>query len=243
MTLNNIFNRPTVVEGVGKVFPIKIRDWEVFEGYLDLLLLSKASLPTEDESVPLLYRIISYYRDDPKSVEMLAELFNLVTQTDSFYFDVKLFPEENFCFINNEEQEINADNYEELRKVILHQNIILEPKIFKSKRVAEWARKALELKSRNSANVTLEDMITTVSVVKGVHYNELEDYSMYQLKSDFQRINMIKSFESSSNFFGNPYAASELKLTHFAETLELYADPYKDVFKDDSHMNIKEALS
>lgn len=243
MTLNNIFNRPTVVEGVGQVYPIKIKDWEMFESYLDLLMLSKASLPIEDESVPLLNRIIAFFSEDPESVEMMTDLFNLVTRTDSFKFEVKLFPFQNYYFINDNEQEINADNYEELRKIILHQNIILEPKVFKSKRVAEWAQKALELKNRNSANVTLEDMITTVSVVKGIHYHELEDYSIYQLKSDFQRINMIKSFESSSNLFGNPYAAAEMKLTHFAETLDLYADPYKDVFKDDSNMKIKEALS
>ncbi|MGP7815558.1 hypothetical protein ACTXGU_00190 [Niallia sp. 01092] len=238
MLLNNIFNRPAVVEGVGEIYPIQLKDWDEFESYLSVLVLSKSNFPTEDESIPLLDRILFYISNNPDELEKLINLFNLTTRSSSF----NLYSLETYFFRDDDGKLITSLNYEEFRKVVLHQNVILEPRIFKDPRVAEWAEKALKLKNKDAANITLEDMISTVSVVKCKDYDVLEKYTMYQLKTDFQRINQIKSYDATANLLGNPYAASEVKLNHFAEYLDLYADPYKDVFKKSSSSNINQAF-
>ena len=240
MSLHNLFNRPIVVPALGEVYSIQLKDWDEFEECLSVLMLSKANFPIEDESIPLLDRLIAYSRSNPYALTLLTKAFNLVTRSDSFQFVV--IQQGIYYFQDKEGRLINPSNYDEFRKVVLHQNILIEPKVFKNPLLAEWASDVLKVKSKDSANISLEDMLSTVSVFKGKDYDELEKYTIYQLKTDFQRIQQIKQYETTALLLGNPYAASEVKLTHFAEFLDLYADPYADVFKSKSNMNVNQAF-
>jgi hypothetical protein len=242
MSLKNIFNKPITIDLVGNVHPIQIKDWEDFESYLQILMVSKNHIPINgDEDIPLLRRILIAYaqESDDTILDVLCSLFNLITKSKEFKF---VDERSTYYFINENEQIINDDNYEEFRNIVLKQNIIIEPKVYKSKMMQEWAEKVLEARSKDAANITMEDMVTTVAVVSGKHYWDLEKYSIYQLKSEFQRINKIKVYDTQSIMFANPYA-SDIKLDHFAEYLDMYEDPYKDVFKSKDNMNITKAVS
>jgi len=238
MSLNNIFQEPLEFNGVGKIYPIQLKYWDEFEGYLQILMLNDSHFE-EDANQSLLYKLVNMGVQNPAIIIGLQNIFNLITRTSTFQFNWDL---DVLLFVNEEKQFINEFMYDELRKIVLHQNILIEPKVFKNKMVQEWAEKVLKARQKESANVTLEDMITSVAALSGKHYSDLADYSIYQLKSEFYRWQHIKNYDSVSNLLGNPYAASELKLPQFAEYLDLYADPYKDVFKSDKGMNITQAF-
>jgi hypothetical protein len=83
----------------------------------------------------------------------------------------------------------------------------------------------------------MEEMLSTVSVFTGKHYWDLKDYTIYQLRSDFNRICKIEEYRTQSMVFANPYAdLSKFKMDHFAEKIDMYKNPYDDVFKDKSTM-------
>lgn len=240
MSMDNILQKPVNINNVGNIYPIKVEDWDEFDSYLNVLMISKKHIEVKiDEDVPLLHRIVLGIRDESIN-QMFCEIFNLITRTDSFRLHSS--PEEYF-FMNDEDKIVDADNYEEIRNTVLRQNLLFEPKVYKSKMMQEWAEKVLEARSKNSANITMEDMITTVACLSGKHYWDLEKYSIYQLKCEFQRWNKIKQYDTTSILYANPYAASEVKLDHFAEYLDMYADPYADLFKSkDSLKNVNKAL-
>lgn len=238
MSLNNIFQESSEFKGVGKIYPIQLKNWDEFEGYLQILMLNDSHFD-EETNQSLLYKLVNMGMQNPAIIIGLQNIFNLITRTSTFQFNWDL---DVLLFVNEEKQFVNEFMYDELRKIVLHQNILIEPKVFKNKMVQEWADKVLKARQKESANVTLEDMITSVAALSGKHYSDLADYSIYQLKSEFYRWQHIKNYDSISNLFGNPYAASELKLPQFAEYLDLYADPYKDIFKSDKGMNITQAF-
>jgi len=238
MSLLNIFQKPREYESFGKLYPIRMKDWDEFEDYVQILMLSNAQFEGDDGS-PLFRKLVAIGSQNNDLIFGLQNLFNLVTRTSTFTIK---FEGDDYWFSNDKGQIVNEFNYDELRKVILHQNLLIEPKIFKNKLMQEWADKVLKARQKDSANVTLEDMITSVAALSGKDYEKLSTYSIYQLKSEFYRWQQIKSFDAMSNLYGNPYAASEVKLPQFAEYLDLYADPYKDVFKSDKGMNITQAF-
>lgn len=240
MTLCNILQKPTFINKVGDIYPIRIKDWDEFEKHLNILMLSKKHLEVNsEEDIPLLHRIVLGYQDDIVN-QSLCEIFNLITRTSTFELEVT---HENYYFINRNKQIVDSDNYEEIRNIVLRQNLLFEPKVYKTKLMQEWAERVLQARKKNAANITMEDMITTIAVISGKHYKDIAKYSIYQLQSEFQRINKIKQYETISILYANPYAASEVKLDHFAEYLDMYSDPYADLFKSkDKLTNIHKAL-
>ncbi|MDT0160274.1 hypothetical protein [Bacillus sp. AG4(2022)] len=238
MSLANILQKPSQIDLIGDVYPVRVKDWDEFESYLSILMISKKHF-NKDLDIPLLTGIVINLRDEP-IVEVLCGIFNILTRTDSFTME---YLEDSVYFENKNKQIICDSNYDLLREVALHQNIIFEPKIYKDPLMARWAEKALEAKSKNAANITFEDMITTIATYSSKHYWDIENYSIYQLKAEFQRITRLKVYDTNSLTYGNSNVnPSEVKLDHFAESFDLYADPYKDLFKSKENLNISKAL-
>lgn len=239
MSLRSLFQKPTEIKDLGLVYPVKLKDWEEFEGNVTPVLLSKNHLPT-DEDFPLLDRLVIGL-GDPNVTISLVKIFNIVFRCEGFRF---VYDDSIFCFVNEHDQIIHSHNYEELRTIILHQNILFEPKIYKSPALQKWAEKVLKARGKNAPNITLEDKLSTVSVFTGKHYWDLEEYTMYQLNYDFNRICKFKNFDSQSVMLSNPYGDfSKMKMEHFAENFDMYENPYDGIFKEKSSlMKINNAI-
>lgn len=240
MSLNNILGKPTEVNGFGNIYPVKLKDWDEFEENLNPIILSKGHLLLNiEDDIPLLDRLILGLQDD-KVINALCKVFNIITYSKSY----SLYTGENtYEFRNENNQIINSKTYELIRPIILRQNILFEPKIYKNPAVAQWAAKVLEARAKNAPNVTLEDKLSTVSIMTGKHYWDLEEYTMFQLSYEFNRICKIKNYETQSLMFVNPYAdLSKFKLEHFAENVDMYEDPYKDIFKSKDQLKISKAI-
>lgn len=232
MSLQNIFQVPEKVDGFGEVFPIRLKEWDKFESSVQPFLLSKNHLTVSSEDdYPLLDRLV-YGLQSEEILNLLCNVFNLISRTDSFTFHSD---EQGYFFYNNEKQIVDNQNFDQIRMIILKQNILFEPKIYKSEAVKRWAEKVLKARQKNSPNVTIEDMLSTVSVLSGKHYWDLAEYSIYQLKYDFNRACKIKTFDSQSMMLANPYGDfSKMKLEHFAENIDMYENPYDGLFKEKS---------
>lgn len=238
MSLQNIFAKPQFVEGVGNIYPIQLKDWDEFEQYSGLLIFDKKDIP--EHSTLLDELLLKYPQQEIVVLLGLMAIFKMILQVEKLEL---IEVNSSFAFKIDEERTILPSQYQEIRDIIVRQNVILLPKIYKSKMMQEWAEKALQARQKNAPKMTLEDMISTVSMAKGVHYWDLEKYTMYQLKTDFERYDKMMDFETSSLVFANPYAdLSKVKLPYFAESFDLYKSPYDGLFKDKSKLNISKAI-
>jgi hypothetical protein len=233
MSINNLFGEPFFIEGIGNVYPIRLIDWEKFESVIPVILQSEKHFETNGE-FPLLDILIRGISDEV-IVKSLEIIFQLALRNEDVKFVVYDF--DKYKFQIDDEYSITVDNFPLIRNVIMQQNILFEPKIYKNKEVQRWAEKVLAARGKNAPNITIEEMISTVSVFTGKHYWDLKDYTIYQLKSDFNRICKIEEYRTQSMVFANPYAdLSKFKMDHFAEKIDMYKNPYDDVFKDKSTM-------
>jgi len=109
----------------------------------------------------------------------------------------------------------------------MKQNLMFEQKIYKTEIVQKWADKAMKAKQKNAPKITFEDMVSTVSVSCGKHYSDLENYTIYQIYSDFYRLRKITDFDVSIQY---RCAGADIKFQDYAESLDLYHNPYDDLF-------------
>jgi hypothetical protein len=233
MNLNNLFGEPFFINGIGGIYPIRLIDWEKFESVVPVLLQSEKHFQINGE-FPLLDILIRGIGDQV-IIDSLEIIFRLTLRNENVRFVT--YDVDKYKFLIDEENSITPDNFPLIRNVIMQQNILFEPKIYKNPEVQKWAEKVLASRGKNAPNITIEEMITTVSVFKGKDYCELKDYTIYQLRSDFHRICKIEEYRTQSMVFANPYAdLSHFKLDHFAEKIDMYKNPYDDVFKEQSSM-------
>lgn len=226
-----IFGQPDYLEGVGYIYPIKLKHYDEFQQCCYVLYISKKMFkPTQ---IPLLelifYSAKSFQLSANQLISTYEKLFSLVLREEvcfDSYGDVLAFESESGGVINSQ-------NYDLVRSIIMKQNLMFEKKIYKDPKVQEWAEKALEARLKQNTKVTIEDMITTVSVFKGVSYEELMEYTIYQLHADFQRIRKIKEYDTRVIFRS---VDSNVKIDDYAEEINLFRNPYEDVFVHESKL-------
>src|SRR3972149_6816608 len=103
------------------------------------------------------------------------------------------------------------------------------------KLVQEWANKVLESRSRNSTKISIEDIITTVSVYKGKDYSELLNYTIYQIYADFYRIRKMKKYDTDTLFA--TVSSEKFTIEDFAEEINMFKSPYDDLFVSSDKLN------
>src|SRR5690606_5170758 len=146
MNLDYILGKPTVVEGVGNIYPVKVKDWDVFQANVNVLMYSNEHFTTDD-GIPLFDKLmrIGIYENE-ELINQICRVLNIVCESSNF----SLVGDENSVFLVNEnKQVIDTYNYETIRKLIIHQNLLLEPKVYKNEIMKKWAEKALEAKNKN----------------------------------------------------------------------------------------------
>jgi hypothetical protein len=236
MSLDYISGKSKHLDGIGDIFPIKIKDYDEFDKCSSALYYTKQHFQIEEE-YPLLTLLISL-RDD-KLIKDLEKLFSLVTQKEVFFIST----ENIYGFVIDEEHMISADNYDEVRKVIMKQNLMFEQKVYKDELVRKWVEKAMKARSKNAVEVGIEDMLTTIHVVSGISYDKLMDYTIYQLQASFNRISKIKGYDTNIAF--KCAGAEKINLDYFAEKIDMFKSPYDDILKkkEDKLSNLNQAFN
>ena len=238
-SLKHIFAQPEHIEGIGDIYPIKLKDYDKFQECSNLLYISKKHFQECD--IPLLGLIfMSAEQLGIKEEDLILsfeKLFSLVlrktislhSNNENFWFQDKIESEMKYNTI------INFFNYDELRTIIMKQNLIFEPKVYKDPLVQEWANKVLESRSKNSVKITIEDFITTVKNFGGLTYEQLMEQTIYQLYADFYRIGKFKQFEQTSLFA--TVSMEKISIEHFAQSLDMWKSPYDNLFVDSSKLD------
>jgi hypothetical protein len=226
MALSDIRGLPVYFEGVGNVYPILMEDYDEFHEVCSPLYISKGFFNEVD--IPLLSLVFISYPEieTTELIDKFCRLFSLVLRKE---VTTRINPEDSAligfcaesCFISNH-------NYEELRLLIMKQNLLKERKIYKNKLVAEWAELARKAKERNQPKISIEDIVTTVKVSQGLTYEQIFSSTIYQLYSEFYRIRKIKDFDKSVLY--STVSTEKVNIPDFAEELESLYGEDEDLF-------------
>ncbi|MEM4995016.1 hypothetical protein WKH56_20840 [Priestia sp. SB1] len=232
--LNNIFGKPTFINGIGNVYPIMLTDWTKFSFCSPTFLFRLEHFNNRADNMTLFDCLMRECENDERFYLKFRTAIHMVLRTD----DITVGQVDGeYRFVYGEEYEINRDNYDELRKVVMEQNLMIEPKIYKNKLMQKWAEMALKARSSKGIEMTFEDKITTLACWDGKKPTYYKDYTYYQFEAMFQRMCQFKNFDSQSIMMANPYAAESVSksMEHFAQSINLRKDPYDDVFvKEDN---------
>lgn len=242
-SLQHIFAKPEYIEGINKdnpiiLYPIILDDYDKFEQNSNLLYLSKDQFIKSE--IPLfLLLLVSHEQivqdaEDGKTLEKLitqfSDMFSLITKEQVTF----IADGDDSGFLIDDTNMISAQNYDKIRKAIMYQNLMFEPKVYEDPIVQEWVDKKLKVMQRQSGKITLEDMITTVKNYDGLTYEQIMKQSIYQLYSDFYRIGSIMGFWQSSLF--STVSSEKIKIEHFAAAINVRKSPY-DVLVDSDKLN------
>lgn len=218
-SLQYIFGNPDYIDKVGYIYPIKLKDYSEFIDCSNCLYISKNHFEDDYQVHPLLELI--YYGVKEINIEThLKKLLSLVTRKNVEFYNIN---DEIFFRLETGEV-IDSSNYELIREIIMRQNLMFEQKIYKDKRVQAIMYKVFEARSKSSVKMEFEDIVSTVSVFTGKHYSDLAEYTVYQLKTDFNRISKFKQYDTNVAF--KCVSSSNIDLGHFAENLDMFKNPY-----------------
>jgi predicted transcriptional regulator len=71
--------------------------------------------------------------------------------------------------------------------------------------------------------------------------NVLADYTIYQIKSIFQRVLKLKNYDATVLF---KTVDGKINIDHFAEEIDMFKSPFSDIFKSESHhSHIKDSIT
>ena len=237
MSIDDILGLPKKHDDVKHIYPVKLHNSDEFYSCYHFLMLSikHFGFDDEDESIKdigllrllTLYYIKEYKVDEKikEQFDKMAKLFSIVLHDDMNY----IVHDNSLVFFNkNQDKIINNNNYEEIRKIIMEQNLLFEEKIYKDPLVQKWARKALEAKQKGN-NITDETMVTIISVISGKSYEEIANMTLYQYKAEFYRIMAIMNYETSVIFA--TVAGSEGQMPHYTDDTDFNKNPYDGLFK------------
>jgi hypothetical protein len=234
--LNYLFAQPDYIDGFDKensiyIYPVKLKDYDKFQDLSKILYISKNHFG--ENEYPLL-ALLFMARDSlgiglENLITNLSELFSLITNKKAQFITGKV---EGFLLDDN--NFISVHNYEDIRKIIMKQNLMFEQKVYKNPKVQEWANKVLESKSKNQPKIGMEEILTTVSVFTGKHYWDLENYTIYQIYSEFYRIRKLKSYDISAMARSH---GADVEIDDFAEDLDIYKNPYDSLFVNSDKLN------
>ena len=216
--------------------PVRLMDWEKFIPVAyEMLRLNNELLRKRlklDESVLLYDYVLDYMikmseerfgQEGSFALVLISSVFSLCHRLPVEPMVQKKDGEVNLVFKigDNDEDLITRDNYEEIRAMIMEQNLIFEPIIAPNKKSQDIIDKAIERKRSSGSNVetNLESMIILVSKSRPI----TEDYTYYQLQADYE---MVLRLEQSRAIPTYRAVGADIDPIELGAILSIHEDPY-----------------
>lgn len=189
------------------IYPIKMKDCINFYNSVNCLLLEKNKIPDVQvikmSYLAFLFALSKQYKNILKLLDNLLYLV-LRDQTFKFSYDYN----HKFYLVINKDIEINGEmvnrdifldekDFENIRKIILKQNLIK----FDNELMDEEVKRALEeaqefMSGKNkSSQANLEELITAYHCAMGYEYKKIKELTIYQFNKGIQRKALMINFE------------------------------------------------
>lgn len=236
-TLHNLYQVSKDVNALDYYVDTSIKmDKEI--AYLESL---KNYTPQNEDEQDKLNELNSIYRQYKSgnvtiySIKELEELFSLVLQKEIRFYCLLDNPLENYYFgVENEQVYITKDNFEQLKSVIMWQNILFEIPTSPSKIGNDLIRQTIEVEfGKNEDSGNLASICSIVSVNAGISDEQLKQYTYYRLMYDFSIIN--RQHGNIFTFMLRSQGCAEAQISDLSQAVDLHKNPYDGIFKKHKH--------
>lgn len=223
-TTKYIFGKSEFVHGI-EIFPIRMKDYDEFMENSGILSFGLVHFPEEYQKDYKLLDLLTYATNE-EFQQSLIKTLSLALKKEVIFVVSDENPKE-YAYMAGDDAVINRNNFDEIRRVIMKQNLIFEKKVYNNPLVEKWANKVLEKRRKSSVKITVEDMITTI-VSTGIPFESIQNMTIYQMNALFQRISKLESYRTTVAF--KCAGAEKIQIEHFAEYINMFKDPYDDLF-------------
>lgn len=206
----NIYDDGIPYKGV-KFFPVRMRDYIYFMSYAECLMLDKNSIP-DVKVISMKYLEYMYYATEEKKpyALMFRELLKLVcfTKEEREERDEEGKPVINSrVWMNYDENgkpyfeingiRFNSDDFDEVKNIIVEQNLLELPDDSIQKGIREKMREAQELRARQSGNriASLEDQMISVSIYSGWSLESVYGMTVRKFLKALQRADLLLHYQ------------------------------------------------
>lgn len=204
--LKDYLGRYEEVGGI-KLYPVRVLEWEEFQplsskfllyGYdfLDYRLGADENTLLFDLIVSIITNdILNGSKEECLALKQFEKMFSIILRTEC-HMMVDRVDNKWWLSFDNGNGRIDRGNYDEIRDVVMRQNLIHEPLTVEDKYSQELIDKQIEVLSMGGTKSDLESMIAYVCNLKGISASEMADYSYYRLRCDvemWQRIEMNRA--------------------------------------------------
>lgn len=179
---------------IGECHFLKVKEYPDY--FMDLQVISM----TKDQIIQKYTELNKGNILDDLIIEMknlpLFEIVIGIPELQQSYF--KLL---NKVFTNEESlYNINQLNFDYFRKLIMTMNCMKEEKINPNPEIQRAIERSRRVKQQDGGKVEFADIVTSVVGFNGLTYNDINDFTMYQLYMTYYRINQFKNYDTSTLF-------------------------------------------
>lgn len=147
-------------------------------------------------------------------IHNLESLLKLVFRADEIGYkvenDIKLF-------IND--FEIDENDFEDIRQIILKQNLIRIDENILDDEVQQAIQEAREFMANKTRSATLEEQIVSYHCLSGVPYDIIKNFTVYQFSKGIERFQIIKNYEVYGSLMAEHGSSKDIQyfLAHIEE--------------------------
>jgi L-rhamnose mutarotase len=226
-----VWGDPVEYKGI-KLHPVTMRDSMEFYDCVQCLLYEKNRV------------------QDIQIIKMsyLDFLFGLIQQENSLYHKLEkvlsltlgelsyeFYYEDNKIGLIINENKFNGYDFEEIKKIILGQNLIQHKEDFYDDDMEKYLREAEDfLSEKNGTPATLEERVVALHCLSGISYSEIKNYTIFQFTKTLERFSIIKNFDVYSALMAENGASKDIQhwLSHVEDK-----DRYADVIMSEADFN------
>lgn len=134
---------------------------------------------------------------------------------------------------SNEEslKNINENNFYSIRELILTMNCIKEEKINPNPEIQKAIERSRRVKSRESDSTTFADIVSSIVGFNGLTYNDINEFTIYQLYMTYYRIAYIKNYDTSTLFA--TVSSEKVKIDSWSKHINLFEEEKHSISHDD----------
>lgn len=168
------------------------------------------------------------------SIEEIEKLFSMLMRKKVTYEQISYDMENGlvdyiFNIEGDEKNKITKYNFEELRKVVMEQNLLYEPLTSPSEEGNQIIQEAIEALSKKGIDTELESICSVVSVAKGIGDDELYNYTYYRLMVDFESV--VRINDNIFIYLLRSQGCDDAMPVHLAQKMEVDKNPYDGLIR------------
>lgn len=207
---------------IGNCHFIKVKHYPKFYGDLQVVKLPKQYFVNEISK-------------DKENKELLEEVNGLSLREIVFGFsDIKDVYTKLFSYFFKDEDALmkiqDDDEFMYYRSLILKLSCEKEETINPNPEIQRAIERSRRVKSQEGEGLAFADIVTSVSAIKGVSYEEINEMTLYQLYMDFHRIGQKFNYETSALF---ATVAEKVEIEGWSKHIDLFEDEKTGLTRDE----------